>query len=271
MIGRRWFSVVAVSLAAAGLALVLLAPQAFTDGRDRSPDRKLTSRLRELGFSGRIESTLATRLGRPLDKRLVSLGRVLWFDTITRPERRQRVRRLPLADGGFRRHAVDRDRHRQQRRRRTKPRRPAQPAARADGDQHGVLPAPDVELALRGALGRPVRQRRRLHVPRTRRGPRSRTCRTCSSRRRSSRRPNATRPQASTSPATTTPSAPRSLRRLNAIPEYRALFGAGLPAGARGRADHVRDVRARRSPSSSSRSRSRTRRSTATPAASWTR
>ena len=83
MIGRRWFSVVAVSLAAAGLALVLLAPQAFTDGRDRSPDRKLTSRLRELGFSGRVESTLATRLGRPLDKRLVSLGRVLWFDTIS--------------------------------------------------------------------------------------------------------------------------------------------------------------------------------------------
>jgi cytochrome c peroxidase len=72
--------------AGAGVALaslLLLAPQAFTDGRDRSLDRQLTSRLRELGFTGRVESSLAARLGRPLDRRLVDLGRLLWFDTIT--------------------------------------------------------------------------------------------------------------------------------------------------------------------------------------------
>ncbi len=73
-------------LAGAGVVLVsmlLLAPQGFTDGYDSSLDRRLTSRLRELGFTGRVESTLTTRLGRPIDKPLANLGRLLWFDTIT--------------------------------------------------------------------------------------------------------------------------------------------------------------------------------------------
>jgi cytochrome c peroxidase len=65
-------------------ATLLLAPQSFTVGSDDRPlDRLLTARLDELGFTGRIESTLSERLGRPLDKRLVELGRLLWFDTIT--------------------------------------------------------------------------------------------------------------------------------------------------------------------------------------------
>ena len=61
------------------------------------------------------------------------------------------------------------------------------------------------------------------------------------------------------------------VRRLNAVPDYRRLFGEVVPGGAARRADHLRDVRRARSPSSSSRSRSRTRRSTATRAASGTR
>jgi cytochrome c peroxidase len=67
------------------IALFLLAPQSFTTGSktDRALDRLLTARLHELGFTGRIESTLAERLGRPLDRRLADLGRLLWFDTIT--------------------------------------------------------------------------------------------------------------------------------------------------------------------------------------------
>ena len=41
------------------------------------------AKLRQLGFTGRIESTLEQRLGRRLDNRLANLGRLLWFDTIT--------------------------------------------------------------------------------------------------------------------------------------------------------------------------------------------
>jgi cytochrome c peroxidase len=44
---------------------------------------QLTDRLRDLGFTGRIESTLETRLGRRIDAKIANLGRLLWFDTIT--------------------------------------------------------------------------------------------------------------------------------------------------------------------------------------------
>ena len=45
-------------------------------------DHELSARLTELGFTGRIESTLEQRLGRHLDQRRANLGRLLWFDTI---------------------------------------------------------------------------------------------------------------------------------------------------------------------------------------------
>jgi cytochrome c peroxidase len=45
-------------------------------------DQELSSRLAELGFTGRVESTLEARLGRQLDQRRANLGRLLWFDTI---------------------------------------------------------------------------------------------------------------------------------------------------------------------------------------------
>jgi cytochrome c peroxidase len=52
-------------------------------GSKRDPvDVELTARLQSLGFTGRIESTLTGRLGRPLDPRLADTGRLLWFDTI---------------------------------------------------------------------------------------------------------------------------------------------------------------------------------------------
>src|SRR5262245_1862119 len=38
--------------------------------------------LQQAGFTGKIESTLASRLGRPIDTRLAELGRLLFFDTI---------------------------------------------------------------------------------------------------------------------------------------------------------------------------------------------
>src|SRR5947208_3213494 len=45
-------------------------------------DRRLAAVLVRAGFTGRIESTLVTRLGRPLDARRADLGRLLFFDTI---------------------------------------------------------------------------------------------------------------------------------------------------------------------------------------------
>ena len=41
---------------------------------------KLKSVLQEAGFTGRIESTLETRLGRPIDGKLANLGQLLFFD-----------------------------------------------------------------------------------------------------------------------------------------------------------------------------------------------
>ena len=63
--------------------VVILAPQALTGSHGASLDTQLQARLRHLGFTGRIESTLTARLGRPLDPRLANIGRLLWFDTIT--------------------------------------------------------------------------------------------------------------------------------------------------------------------------------------------
>jgi cytochrome c peroxidase len=63
--------------------IAVLAPQALTGSGPQSLDGQLAARLRQLGFTGRIASTLPARLGRPLDKRLANIGRLLWFDTVT--------------------------------------------------------------------------------------------------------------------------------------------------------------------------------------------
>jgi cytochrome c peroxidase len=57
--------------------------RAFGGGDQRGLDAQLTQRLQELGYTGRIASTLPLRLGRPLNPRLANIGRLLWFDTIT--------------------------------------------------------------------------------------------------------------------------------------------------------------------------------------------
>src|SRR5215510_2497482 len=51
--------------------------------KDDALTQELTSKLQELGFTGRIEDTLEDRLGRSIDRKLADLGRLLWFDTIT--------------------------------------------------------------------------------------------------------------------------------------------------------------------------------------------
>src|SRR5262245_27232642 len=45
-------------------------------------DRQLAAVLARAGFTGRIEATLDARLGRPVDRRLADLGRLLFFDPI---------------------------------------------------------------------------------------------------------------------------------------------------------------------------------------------
>ena len=45
-------------------------------------DDKLSEVLINAGFTGKIESTLEQRLGRPINTKLADLGRLLWFDKI---------------------------------------------------------------------------------------------------------------------------------------------------------------------------------------------
>jgi cytochrome c peroxidase len=49
---------------------------------DDQLDRQLIKELQRAGFTGRVESTLTTRLGRPINKKLANLGRLLFFDNI---------------------------------------------------------------------------------------------------------------------------------------------------------------------------------------------
>jgi cytochrome c peroxidase len=83
---RRWSAGRGVWVIASVLATATwaLAPSlAIGSSPDRSLDASLRERLQAEGFTGRIESTLTERLGRPLDPRLADTGRMLWFDTVT--------------------------------------------------------------------------------------------------------------------------------------------------------------------------------------------
>ncbi len=51
--------------------------------REHELDHELAVTLRKAGFTGRIESTLARRLGRPVEPRLAEVGRHLFFDPLT--------------------------------------------------------------------------------------------------------------------------------------------------------------------------------------------
>lgn len=80
--------VLALLLVAAGAWVAPpFAPPASAAGRGPAPgdptDRALAAALAQAGFSGRVQSTLEARLGRPLDPQLADVGRLLWFDTIT--------------------------------------------------------------------------------------------------------------------------------------------------------------------------------------------
>jgi cytochrome c peroxidase len=62
-------------------ALLLRAQGGAASGKELDPE--LIRRLQQLGFTGNIQATLQQRLERPLDPARAKLGRQLWFDTIT--------------------------------------------------------------------------------------------------------------------------------------------------------------------------------------------
>jgi cytochrome c peroxidase len=74
---RRW-GLLSVTT---GCALTLAAHISAAGGA--ALDDALEAALARHGFTGRIESTLETRLGRRVDRQLADLGRLLWFDTVT--------------------------------------------------------------------------------------------------------------------------------------------------------------------------------------------
>jgi cytochrome c peroxidase len=70
-------NLVVVSVATSWLATSAVA------GEENALDRQLSVELQRQGFTGQVESTLEARLGRRLDQNLITVGRILWFDTIT--------------------------------------------------------------------------------------------------------------------------------------------------------------------------------------------
>src|ERR1041384_2943580 len=76
-----WVKVFLILLVSTGW--LLLATQKTARANQYSLDQDLSARLQQLGFTGKIEASLEQRLGRHVDNRLANLGRLLWFDTIT--------------------------------------------------------------------------------------------------------------------------------------------------------------------------------------------
>jgi cytochrome c peroxidase len=69
--GTRKVAAIAVVLALTGIARA---------DDQKNIDSQLTAVMISAGFTGKIGGTLETRLGRPVNKKLADLGRLLWFD-----------------------------------------------------------------------------------------------------------------------------------------------------------------------------------------------
>ena len=63
-------------------ALILCTGSSLAEDRAGRLDQQLRGVLHQAEFTGRIESTLEERLGRPINPQLVDLGRLLWFDVV---------------------------------------------------------------------------------------------------------------------------------------------------------------------------------------------
>jgi len=79
----RYTELTLMTLVLTATCVVMGAPQSHSGSGDDALDQKLSVRLKEVGFSGRIDATLEQRMGRHVDHRLANVGRLLWFDTIT--------------------------------------------------------------------------------------------------------------------------------------------------------------------------------------------
>src|SRR5215510_1501030 len=64
-------------------ALLMLNPGSAADSGVARGDQQLETILAQLGFTGRIESTLEQRVGRHIDHQLADIGRLLFFDTVS--------------------------------------------------------------------------------------------------------------------------------------------------------------------------------------------
>jgi len=62
--------------------MLMIAPQTSAAADHDPLDQELAARLRQLGFTGQIESTLELRIGHRIDNQLADLGRLLFFDTV---------------------------------------------------------------------------------------------------------------------------------------------------------------------------------------------
>ena len=76
----RFTPFAARSLVAAVFVLLPLGAAATAQPSARL-DAELSDVLARAGFTGTVGSSIEQRLGRPLDRRLADLGRLLWFDT----------------------------------------------------------------------------------------------------------------------------------------------------------------------------------------------
>jgi cytochrome c peroxidase len=72
-----------VGLAVTIVALLLSDIRDCCCAESEELDRALTERLKELGFTGNTEASLEQRLGHSIDPARANVGRLLWFDTIT--------------------------------------------------------------------------------------------------------------------------------------------------------------------------------------------
>jgi cytochrome c peroxidase len=120
-------------------------------------DARLIGVLRESGFTGRIQSTLKGRLGRPIDPGLADLGRLLFFDKIMSLHSDNACAGCHAPSRGFgdtqsiaigiqNNDLVGESLG------------PAQSTANADGRQRGVLSGSDVERPVLRRVRRSIRQ-----------------------------------------------------------------------------------------------------------------
>ncbi len=88
----KWLKVIIVLLIIAACSVMMSAPsqnvkaQSGSSNQGNSDSEKLSAQLiaalRAMGFTGRIESRLETRLGRKIDNHLADLGSLVFHDSL---------------------------------------------------------------------------------------------------------------------------------------------------------------------------------------------